>query len=94
MLDQLLHEIKKLKLNKPLYLKMPADSSREQYEEILEMALRHGVKGVIVSNLTKKRELLTEKNQKKIAGISGGLSGRPCFALALERIAQTYKYVD
>jgi dihydroorotate dehydrogenase len=93
-LDRLLHAIKNIGITKPLYLKMPVDSSRDQYKAIIDVAMDHKISGIIISNLTKQRDLLHIQEQEKIQNISWWLSGRPCFAIALSNIAKSYEYIE
>lgn len=93
-LDKLLWAIRKIGIAKPLYLKMPVDSSREQYKSIIDVALAHNISGIIISNLTKQRDLLHTHEQEKIRNISWWLSGKPCFAIALSNIAKSYEYIS
>lgn len=92
-LDKLLSAVHKIGITKSLYLKMPVDSSREQYQAIIDVALTHKISGIVISNLTKQRNLLHAREQIKIKNISWWLSGKPCFAIALSNIAKSYEYI-
>jgi len=69
-LDRLLMAIMKIGITKPLYLKMPADSPRNQYKAIIDVALNYKISGIIFSNLTKQRDFLYPQEQEKIRNIS------------------------
>lgn len=56
-LDQLLAAIVAVRNKKPMFLKLSPDLSLEQLHCIAEVAKKHGVDGLIVSNLTKKHDL-------------------------------------
>ena len=67
-------EMKELKSNTPIVVKISPDILDEQAAQISEILLNHQIKAIIVSNTTEgKRENLTNisKHQK------GGLSGKP-----------------
>ena len=93
-LDRLLMAIMKIGITKPLYLKMPADSPRNQYKAIIDVALNYKISGIIFSNLTKQRDFLYPQEQEKIRNISWWLSGKPCFAITLSNIAKSYEYIS
>lgn len=63
--EQLLNEVDKLNLEKPVFVKLSPDLSRENVEEILKISDKHKIGGFICSNLTKKG-----------AEGSGGFSGK------------------
>jgi dihydroorotate dehydrogenase len=62
--------------HRPLLLKVAPDLDDTAIEHIVDMALRYGVNGLIVSNTTTDRpEALKSKYRNEV----GGLSGRPLF---------------
>lgn len=64
---------------KPILLKIAPDLSEEQMDQILELAAQYAISGIIATNTTLSREGLSAA-----PGESGGLSGRPLRARALE----------
>ena len=67
-------EMKELKSNTPIVVKISPDILNEQAAQISEILLNHNIKAIIVSNTTegnREKLLNTSKHQK------GGLSGKP-----------------
>jgi dihydroorotate dehydrogenase len=69
----------------PVLLKIAPDLDEAQMDGIARVVLASGIDGLIVSNTTLSREA--------VAGLAnatetGGLSGKPLFALATQRLAQ------
>lgn len=72
-LQELLVEIGKIPSQKPLFLKLSPDFSIGQLDDLLSVAAKHGVDGVICTNLTKdrKNDLILDQNLPAQGGISG-----------------------
>lgn len=90
-LNKLLNEIDKLKITKPIYIKMPSDKKWPQFKELLDVILKHKIAGLKLSNLAKDRsqvELLDDLNDN----IPGSISGRPIYKINNKLIHQTYAY--
>ncbi len=69
----------------PILLKIAPDLDENQMDAIARVVLESGIDGVIVSNTTISRDV--------VAGLpnaeeTGGLSGKPLFPLATQRLAQ------
>jgi dihydroorotate dehydrogenase len=76
---------------KPLLLKIAPDLSLQELDELVEVAKRRGVDGMIVSNTTVTRSRdLRDANARE----EGGLSGKPLFALSTWILAETFQRVD
>jgi len=90
LLDKLLAAIDKVKLKKPLFIKMPIDLSWPKTKKLLDVAVTHGVTGVTMSNLTKQREKV-EFLEPLPDSVKGGLSGAPLRERSTELVAKTYK---
>jgi dihydroorotate dehydrogenase len=73
----------------PLLLKIAPDMDDFALGDVAEIALKHGVDGLIVSNTTLGRDGL----KSRLAGEVGGLSGRPLFDLSTRMLARTRKLV-
>jgi dihydroorotate dehydrogenase len=62
--EGLMKEVKKLKIKKPIFVKMSPDLTNKNVDSIIKISRKYGVKGFVCSNLTKKKE-------KKSGGYSG-----------------------
>jgi dihydroorotate dehydrogenase len=71
----------------PLLVKLAPDLSRAQCEDIAALALDRGIDGLIVGNTTIGRP---DSLRSPLKGETGGLSGAPLKALALENIRLMY----
>lgn len=70
---------------RPLFLKVAPDLDEAAVRDIAELAVAHRLDGLIVSNTTVSRPGTLQSAQK---GETGGLSGRPLFALSTEILRQ------
>jgi len=97
LLAQLLDGIEnaKLGLTKPVFIKLSADVSLKQLEEIITVCDKHSfVKGFILTNLVKDRSklhLITK--EEEYADQRGGISGRPVMPYALMLTKHAYRLV-
>jgi dihydroorotate dehydrogenase len=71
----------------PILLKIAPDLTEKEIKEIVQIALKTSVSGLVVSNTTVTRPTLL-KGYKKTE--PGGLSGPPLFELSTKKLAQTY----
>lgn len=88
-LANLLTAVDALKLQQPLFIKMPCHLSWTEFEKLLKVAEKHNVTGLTISNLAKDR------GHAKLAdplpdSVRGGLSGKPTWELSNELIRRTY----
>ncbi len=88
LLAELLPKLKQIKCEKPVYIKMPINLPWEQFSELLEIADKNNIQGVIIGNLNKNYDDLKYREDAP-KEFSGGLSGTPCFALSNELIRKT-----
>jgi dihydroorotate dehydrogenase len=83
-LDHLLESVQRanraLPVPRPLLVKIAPDLTFAQIEEIIELAQRHGLAGIVATNTTIDRSDLPEY----AARLEGGLSGEPLRARATE----------
>ncbi len=88
LLAQLLPRLREVPCEKPIYLKMPINVPWEQFAELLDIADKNNIQGVIIGNLNKNYGDLTypEEAPKEFRG---GLSGSPTFKLSNELIRKT-----
>jgi dihydroorotate dehydrogenase len=76
----------------PVLIKIAPDLTLSQLDEVVAIARRRRVDGIIVGNTTVLRpDWLKDQATAKEAG---GLSGRPLFALATRMLAETYVRVE
>ncbi|MDF2618703.1 MAG: dihydroorotate dehydrogenase [Xanthobacteraceae bacterium] len=75
----------------PLLLKIAPDLALPHLDGVVEVTRRRRIDGLIVSNTTISRPAGLRSPQK---GETGGLSGRPLFALSTRMLAETYVRVD
>jgi len=72
---------------KPLLLKIAPDLTLTDLDDVVGIARRHRIDGMIVGNTTLTRPNLRDR----LTSIEqGGLSGRPLFALSTRMLAETY----
>jgi dihydroorotate dehydrogenase len=90
-LEKLLAAVDKLKVKQPIFVKMPSELPWKEYRALLEIIVSHGVAGVTVSNLAKKRVNVNPKDSLD-ESIKGNLSGLPTQSLSNDLIAKTYKH--
>lgn len=89
-LDLLLETIATNRLgDKPHFVKLSPDISKEQVKEIVKTAEKHGIDGFVCTNLTKPREneYLLDTNVPK----KGGMSGKVVDALSDSVIRTVYE---
>lgn len=72
-LDVLLSEIRKVSCTKPIFLKVPADSSDSDLDGIIEVAKKYKINGFVCTNLAKSRDGVKEKYVPEKGGLSGKL---------------------
>jgi len=92
-LDMLLKEVDKLKIKKPIFLKMPIDISVKQTDSLCKVASKHNVQGLVFGNLTKNRKN-SEFDKKEIESmkkLKGSFSGKPTVENSNKLIKFAYK---
>ena len=75
-----------LKRRPPLLLKIAPDLGNSELEDIATVCLEGLVDGIIISNTTLARPGLVSVHRSE----TGGLSGKPLFALSTQMLAKTY----
>jgi len=91
-LSGILAAIKSAMLVRPsLLIKLAPDLAPQDLESVIECAINYGVEGLIISNTTISRPASL---RSKFAQESGGLSGRPLFALSTEMLRRAYRLAD
>jgi dihydroorotate dehydrogenase len=76
---------------RPLLLKIAPDLTLADLDDVVGVARRHRIDGMIVGNTTISRPKLRESAK---ATEQGGLSGRPLFALSTRMLAETFVRVE
>lgn len=92
-LEKLLSALEKYPTKKPIFVKLPPDLNKKQVDSLIEVCKNHHVDGFVISNLTKKKELMDvdEKEYQKVYKGNGGISGKAVEKLSNELIAYVYK---
>ena len=81
-LNELLAAVRSVRTKKPIFLKVSPDLDNGDPERIVRAATDHGIDALIVSNTTISRPPL----KSRFASETGGLSGAPLKALALDAL--------
>jgi dihydroorotate dehydrogenase len=76
----------------PMLLKIAPDLTLSELDDVVAVARRRTVDGMIVGNTTIARPRTLR--EAKLAQESGGLSGKPLFALATRMLAETFVRVE
>ena len=93
-LETLMVAIGRLKLELPIFVKMPNKQTWSEFEPILDIVAKHNIQGVTISNLVKDRETVNLKDELP-DDIKGCLSGKPTSDRSNLLIRETYrKYGD
>lgn len=92
-LEKLLRAVKKLKIKRPIYVKMPIDKTRKETLGLLRIMDRYPVAGVVFGNLTKDKTNpdVDKQDLKQWRHRQGNLSGKPTWHRSNELIALTKK---
>lgn len=90
-LGNLLSEIDKLRLKKPVFIKMPISNSDREIQVMLDVIANHSPKGVIFGNLQRDRShpSLIKREVEKFK--VGNFSGKPTFERSNELITLAYR---
>jgi dihydroorotate dehydrogenase len=90
-LKELLREIDKLHLKRPVFVKMPIEKTDKEVLSMLDVIASSGLQGVIFGNLQKNRNhpSLIQDEVKKFT--KGFFSGKPTYERSNELIALAYK---
>ncbi len=72
---------------KPVFLKIAPELGEAELSDIAELALAHGLDGIIATNTTLAREGLASRHRDQ----AGGLSGQPLFARSTAVLASLYR---
>ncbi len=91
--QKLVKEVRKLKLNQPIFIKMPNEINFRQSDELVRIALENKINGFIFSNLIKDRKnpSFNKKEMNKLRNYKGNFSGKPTFENSNKLIIHTRK---
>ena len=91
-LNKLFQSINRLKIKKPVFVKMPIDKNDRDFLEILKTISQFSfIRGVIIGNLFKNRKSPLIDKQEVYKYKVGYFSGKPCEPRSNELIKLTYK---
>ena len=76
---------------KPILVKVAPDLSFEALDEILELASKRNLAGIVATNTTIARPETSDDRLRRIYSETGGLSGRPLRARSTEVIRHIYR---
>lgn len=88
-LETLLNSIDRLKLTRPVFVKMPISKTDDEILAMIEVIIKHCPKGVIIGNLQTNRQTLHPEEINKYS--VGNFSGKPTFDRSNELISLIYK---
>ena len=92
-LDEILAALQQLNSPqaKPLLVKVAPDVSFDALDEILELAAKRNLAGIVATNTTISRPETNDEQLRRIYSESGGLSGRPLRARSTEVVRHIYQ---
>ena len=90
LLDSLLSKVDKIK-SKPVFLKMAPDLSKAEIDEVISVCDKHKVDGLILTNLTKKRNLPSILEKEAEGLDKGGISGKVLRDMSDEVLKYVYR---
>lgn len=91
-LKSLLEAVAKLRLRRPLFIKMPIEKTNEEVTKMLDIIMHYSfIKGVIFGNLQKNRKDKAFVKQEIAKAGKGNFSGKPTFQRSNELIQLAYK---
>lgn len=89
-LDALLTAVDQLRLQKPVFVKMPISLPWTEYKALLAVIVKHKINGVSIGNLLKDRTKARLADELP-PDIPGNLSGAPCRQISTELVRRTYR---
>ena len=89
--EKLVKKVKTLKIEVPIFVKMPNEISFQKSDELVSIAIKNGIKGFIFSNLVKDRTNsgFVKSEIKKFKKFKGNFSGRVTFENSNKLIKHT-----
>ncbi|MDQ5981556.1 MAG: Dihydroorotate oxidase [Patescibacteria group bacterium] len=90
-LEELLIEVDKINVSKPIFIKMPIEKTNDEVLAMLEVIATHSIDGVIFGNLQKDRKNPCLDQEEVAKSGKGNFSGKPTYDRSNELIALAYK---
>ncbi len=90
-LDELLKATDKLKLKKPIFIKMPINETDQSVKKMIDVILQHKISGIIIGNLQKDRKN-PAIHKDELVWDHGNFSGLPTQKRSDELIKLAYKH--
>ena len=90
-LNKLLNSLDRLKLKRPIFIKMPIDKNDKEVLSMLQVITKHKIVGVIFGNLLKDRSNRALNRAEVRQFGKGNFSGKPTQKRSNELIKLTYK---
>jgi dihydroorotate dehydrogenase len=90
-LELLLTAFEKLAYTKPVFVKISPDLAFAQVDAILDVLMRHKIRGIVCGNLTKDRSDPSILEKKEEIPTQGGLSGTPTRKRSTDMIRHVYE---
>lgn len=80
-LEDLLTALDKLKIARPIYVKMPIDQGETESLQLLKVINKHNIQGLVIGNLTKDKNnpAVLPEDRQSWKTRKGNLSGKPTF---------------
>lgn len=91
-LNELLTSVDRLKIKKPIFVKMPINKTNAQTLKMLDVITRHKITGVIFGNLQKDRSDPALDKKEISVFKKGNFSGKPTEKRSNELIALAYRH--
>lgn len=93
-LGDLLKQIDKLKLSKPVFIKMPIEKTDKETLAMLEVIAKHNVSGVIFGNLQKDRKDPALDPAEVSKWDKGNFSGKPTWKRSNQLVQLAYRHYN
>lgn len=84
-------ELSQGRILKPIFVKIAPDVSLQELGIIVEVAIKFGIEGLIISNTSIDKTLL---KSRKYDGYSGGVSGKPIFDKSTKLLEAAYRIAE
>ncbi len=88
-LEKLLGAIDKLKIKKPVFIKMPIDKPWNEFKRLLAVCDKHNVQGITLGNLYKDRSTV-KLDEDYDSSVKGNFSGKPCWEISNDLLERAY----
>ena len=89
---KLARAVSDMRMRQPIWIKMPSELSWEKTRAIMDIALKHGMRTFIFSNLVKDRNnaSLDRRELERFRGFKGNFSGKPVERPANDLLTNAY----